>query len=325
MRNFLFFIAVVSGLLGTSQAVSACSCGPPPSLLEALERADVVFTGTVIEIDEQPVEVEEEGDTFERPMSFVKFKVNQSWRGVEGEETTILSLCDGFSCDYCFQPGKDFLFFGHMSSNPLTDDEEEFPQSFACGRTDLLTSEPSEEEGLLGAYINDAIEHKRAPISISIEGGPEFIAGKSIPIQLKVSNHMAVPLSIFERDEQAQPPTHFRFGMRFFSDAGRYETPLQADTITVLPNESTTIEIDLAQIYGIKEPGNYNADGFIDVPVAPGHSYRDWLTTSTWTPFFSFTVTSEDPNSAVSEGSWGTVKSACCKYNGQTAPAGPLR
>ena len=262
MRHLLFVIAVVSGLIGTPQAISACTCGLPP-LLGALAGADFVFTGTVIEIDEQPLEVEAEGDKFEIPRSSVKFKVDQSWKGVDGEETTIQSFC-GFPCEYCFQLGKDYLVFGNirpLSPYQLPHDvvlEEEFPQSVACGRTHLLTSEPS-EEGLLLDYINDALEHKRAPISISIEAGAEFIAGKSIPIQLIVSNHMAAPLSLFERDEPAQPPTHFRFGLRFFNDQGSCcdEAPLQVDPIIVLPNESTTIEIDLAQVYSIKEPGTY--------------------------------------------------------------------
>ena len=178
-----------------------------------------------------------------------------------------------------------------------------------------LDSESSEEESVFLEYANDAIEHNRAPISISIEGGSEFIAGESIPIQLMVSNHMAIPLSVFERDKGAEPPTHLRFDLFFYTDKGCLfcgdEASLQADAVTVLPNESMTIEVDLAQAYGIEESGEYSVNGFVDVPLAPGRSHRDWV--GSLPPFLTFTVTSEDPNSAVSEMSWGTVKSVCCR------------
>ncbi len=189
-----------------------------------------------------------------------------------------------------------------------------------------LDSEPSEEEGVFLEYVNDAIEHNRAPISIAIEGGSEFIAGESIPIQLMVSNHMAIPLmvsnhmalplSIFEPVEGAQPPTELRFGLYIYRDTGGSieEVPLQAEVVIGVPaNESMMIELNLVQLYGIKESGMYFVGGFFDVPVAPGRSYREEAGPSATYEIKRFTVTSEDPNSAVSEGSWGSVKSVCCR------------
>ena len=87
MRNFLFVLTVVSCSLFTPQAISACSCEILPPQ-QNLGRAAFVFSGTVIEIVE-------EGVTFDdSPIFFTKFKVDRSWKGIDGEETTIVSWGD---------------------------------------------------------------------------------------------------------------------------------------------------------------------------------------------------------------------------------------
>ena len=177
-----------------------------------------------------------------------------------------------------------------------------------------LGAEPSEEENLFIEYVNYAIEHERSPISFSIEGPSEFMAGKPIPIQLTLSNHTAVPLSMFDQDTPAQP-AHLRFGLDVCSQKGECfldEAPLEADTVIVLPDESMIIEIDLAQVYGIKDPGTYDVLGvFVDLPLAPGRIYRDEFPEFTSPSYLTFTVISED--TSVSEVSWGSVKSVCCR------------
>ena len=159
MRTFLFFVAVVSCWLAMPQAVSACTCQPAPAPLEELERAAVVFTGTVIEIDEEPLVIEQGGDKVEIPLFlFTKFKVDQSWKGVDGDETIILTYEGG--CSYCcFQPGEDYLVYGYIEALPFTSDElpfssvegEAFLQSSACSRTRLLTEATEDIEALDGA------------------------------------------------------------------------------------------------------------------------------------------------------------------------------
>ena len=84
MRTFLFIVAAVSILLGTSQAVSACSCELVPTALDGLARAKFVFAGTAVEIDEQ-------GEFEGSQLVFTKFEVDQSWKGIDGEEITISS------------------------------------------------------------------------------------------------------------------------------------------------------------------------------------------------------------------------------------------
>ncbi len=160
MRNLLFVIPVVSYLLGTPQAISACSCRLPPPPLEALARADVVFAGTVIEVDEHPLEILERGDTLEFPLSpfRTKFKVDRPWKGVDGEETIVITQ-ELTTCEYRFELGKDYLVYGYLGWINFSDEEEEafvdldladgeFLQTSICRRTRLLAEAPEDLEAL---------------------------------------------------------------------------------------------------------------------------------------------------------------------------------
>ena len=166
-----------------------------------------------------------------------------------------------------------------------------------------LDPEPSAEEGLFLNYVRDAIEHEREPVSISIEGEPEFAAGAPMPLQLTVSNHMTVPLTMFERDEGAQPPSELRFGLYVCSaETGECfdEAPLLASEVMIPPNESMMIELNLDQLYGIQKLGTYRVYQFIDMPVAPGRNLREG---GGYSPSFylaTFTVIPEDDGTAVS-------------------------
>ena len=138
MRTTLFVVAAVSFSLATPQAVSACVCaGPPPSPLAALAGADAVFTGTVIEIVEPAIEVEVDGDKFEFSLfSITKFKVDRVWKGVDEEETTIITIGDDGACGYTFKLSEGYLVYGRVTGirpslvdvfSKDIDEVEEFP------------------------------------------------------------------------------------------------------------------------------------------------------------------------------------------------------
>ena len=54
--------------------------------------------------------------------------------------------------------------------------------------------------------------------------------------------------------------------------------------------------------------GKYHVGGFFNVPVAPGRSYREEAGPSATYELKRFTVTPPNPNSDLSEMSWGSVK-----------------
>ncbi len=135
MRFLLFVVAVVSCSLGTSQASSACSCFEILSPLAAMAQADVVFTGTVIEIDEQP------------SISIVKFKVDRAWKGVDGDEATIVTSFSGATCGYLFALDEAYLVYGRFGAYIVP--AGEFPDTGLCDPNKLL-SEATEDIETLG-------------------------------------------------------------------------------------------------------------------------------------------------------------------------------
>ncbi len=116
MRN-LVFVLVVTFCIGAPQAASACSCIAQP-VLEYLDQADVAFTGKVIEKESHPREIDMgDGDKFELPFVVVKFKVDQSWKGVGGDEVTLVTHEEDGMCGYRFRTDGDYLVFGRFTSS----------------------------------------------------------------------------------------------------------------------------------------------------------------------------------------------------------------
>lgn len=152
MRTLLFFSAVVACLLGTPQASFALLCAEPLPPLEALAYGDVVFVGTVIEIDEQPIEIELGNNKIEITLVLAKFKVDRSWKGVNGEGTIVLTQVAEIEDLYEFQLGKDYLVYGYIAPLPLPprDEEEEYLQTSGCSRTKPLSAAIEDIEALGG-------------------------------------------------------------------------------------------------------------------------------------------------------------------------------
>ena len=146
MRELFCLGAVLSCLLGTSQVASACSCELAPDTQAELRRSAFVFAGTVIEIDEQPADEEILGPG--AALIFTTFRVSRSWKGVEGEETTVLTWDteDGSVCGYRFELDEDYLVYGYTSNSAFGAPVErlgspevvEFLQTNSCFRTQPL-------------------------------------------------------------------------------------------------------------------------------------------------------------------------------------------
>lgn len=170
-----------------------------------------------------------------------------------------------------------------------------------------LEAEPSAEEDIFLDYIRYIIEHDVPPVSISMESPSVFISGEEIVVKLTIFNHMLVPLSAIEPDKLS--PSNPHFGVRIFYQGGVFTSTgtAQGSNVVVLPNEGTTIELNLTRIYGVSEPGTYEIYGAIGVPLAPGRGFGDILS---YNPFLTFTV--EVSTSVESERSWASVKNACC-------------
>ncbi|WP_339251114.1 hypothetical protein NSQ43_13860 [Sporosarcina sp. FSL W8-0480] len=86
----------------------ACSCvmAPPPE--EALDQADAVFTGEVVEIIENGKLIRGYGKT-------IHFKVNEVWKGIEGSEAVVTTGLHDGDCGLPFEKGKKYLVYASMS------------------------------------------------------------------------------------------------------------------------------------------------------------------------------------------------------------------
>lgn len=118
--TMFLFSMIVFLAFDTGQYVYACSCvsrgGPSPS--EAFEKSTTVFSGEVTEIDKND----------SSPTKTVKFDVQRVWKGVSGNQTTVITGSDDGNCGYPFVMNETYLVYA--VGNPL------FTQS--CGRNTLF-------------------------------------------------------------------------------------------------------------------------------------------------------------------------------------------
>lgn len=87
---------------------SACSCvmAPPPE--EALDKADAVFSGEVVEIIENGKLIRGKGKT-------IHFKVDEVWKGIDESEAVITTGLHDGDCGVPFEKGKKYLVYASMS------------------------------------------------------------------------------------------------------------------------------------------------------------------------------------------------------------------
>ena len=129
-----FFSVIVFLAFYTDQYVYACSCasqgGPSPS--EAFEKSTAVFSGEVVEIDKND----------SSPTKTVKFDVQRVWKGVSGNQTTVITGSGDANCGYPFVINETYLIYA--VGDPL------YTQS--CGRNTLF-SDSYDDLRVLGAGI----------------------------------------------------------------------------------------------------------------------------------------------------------------------------
>lgn len=106
-----------------AQPAYACSCVMPGTPEEETEKSDVVFNGTV-------TEVESSGYGYD-----VTFQVNEALKGVEDTAVTIHTGQGGGDCGFEFKEGEEYLVYAYKG-------EAQFEVSI-CSLTSLL-SEPTE-------------------------------------------------------------------------------------------------------------------------------------------------------------------------------------
>ena len=113
IRSRLYFLAAlfVAGalaLLAYPQPAQACSCADPGSPSEAMEWADMVFTGQVSSMTGNPKSpvILSSAD-----LVTVAFQVSQVWKGPQSELLTVRTEWSEVSCGYEFEEGGKYIVY----------------------------------------------------------------------------------------------------------------------------------------------------------------------------------------------------------------------
>lgn len=102
------------GLLVPAPSAHACSCAPPGSAQEAMQRQSAVFSGKVTNIA-RPLYA----GSSAAPVR-VTIKVDDVWKGQIGSRTVVTTALSGASCGYeGFREGESYVVFASEHSGRL--------------------------------------------------------------------------------------------------------------------------------------------------------------------------------------------------------------
>ena len=182
MRFILTLTLVIMFLLVDTRGTFACSCAPPLSPNEALERSSRVFAGTVVATyranERLPVKdgkfvAKEAGEFVVKEGIVYEFRVSSVWKGPLFETVFISRLLLENVCSTSFEERRKYLVYGYGGF---------------CTRTGLFVYS---EEDLA------ALGKGEAPIPGSIGTMPDVVKKISVPAafgQDRASNRASTPI-----------------------------------------------------------------------------------------------------------------------------------
>ncbi|KAA0546378.1 hypothetical protein FZW96_16920 [Bacillus sp. BGMRC 2118] len=109
-----FLTFLLSLTLFTPSQSFACSCMAPGTVEEEFNRANSVFSGKVIRIEENS----SSPDNL-TPIKVV-FEVKNTWKGTQDSEVAVYTGTDSASCGYSFVQGKKYLVYASESDGHMT-------------------------------------------------------------------------------------------------------------------------------------------------------------------------------------------------------------
>lgn len=127
MKSAIYILLTLAiFVFASAESSYACSCITSPAPVKeqvkgAFSNSSAIISGEVIEIKESPAD---------KNSLMVRFKVAQSWKGVDQPEITIKTARDGAMCGYSFAVGQKYLVYAYGAGDALSTDN--------CSRTATL-------------------------------------------------------------------------------------------------------------------------------------------------------------------------------------------
>ena len=120
--RLILLIALVAGL------ANACSCIPPGTPLEEMEKSDAVFSGKVVTIGQ------------DANGYVVTFEVERAWKGVSAPTVRVRTAMDSAACGFPFVRGEKYLVYAYDSEGSLS--------AGLCSRTATLADAAEDVKAL---------------------------------------------------------------------------------------------------------------------------------------------------------------------------------
>jgi hypothetical protein len=113
----------------------ACSCSLQPDPIKAMEQSKAVFSGKVLAVKPQVVEI---NGIIDHKIA-VHFDVRETWKGISQTQAIVLTTLGEASCGYPFKVGETYLVFASGY-----DYKQDLLQTSTCSLTKKLANATSE-------------------------------------------------------------------------------------------------------------------------------------------------------------------------------------
>jgi hypothetical protein len=115
-KAVLLVVALITSLVHASSlgagGAYACSCAQAPTLAEESRTSDAVFSGEVLDIEENEL-----APGPGPPLGRVTFDVREAWKGVSEESIVVYGQGNEVSCGIDFEKDRSYLVYAYRSSD----------------------------------------------------------------------------------------------------------------------------------------------------------------------------------------------------------------
>ena len=135
MRYIVAFIVIF--LASIPMEAAACSCAPPGTVQNELDKSTYVFLGSVTSIERRTPQMDKGWVTLavewikqlfgadppftnrDFPYKLVSFSVTETFKGSSVRRVDLVTGMGGGDCGYFFEPGKEYVVYAYGNEDDL--------------------------------------------------------------------------------------------------------------------------------------------------------------------------------------------------------------